>query len=62
MTRPPESAVRQGEPVILVVEDEHADALLILRALKRAGVTYDVRLIDDGERARDYLLGKPPTR
>jgi CheY-like chemotaxis protein len=60
VTRPPESAVRQGEPVILVVEDEHADALLILRALKRAGVTYDVRLIDDGERARDYLLGKPP--
>lgn len=61
MTLPPDT--RRGEtgsPEILLVEDERADALLILRALERCGVDGHIRLIDDGERALDYLIGAPP--
>lgn len=42
---------------ILLVEDEPADAELIQRALKSAGVANPIRLLTDGEAALDYLLG-----
>ncbi len=48
-----------GEPnplEIILVEDERADALLIERALRRAGITGPLTVLTDGERALDYLL------
>lgn len=42
---------------ILLVEDEPADAELIQRALKSAGLANPIRLLTDGEAAVDYLLG-----
>lgn len=51
---------RTGTGQVLLVEDEPADALLIQRALARAGLTSPVRLIEDGEGALDYLLGNAP--
>ncbi|RMF24986.1 MAG: response regulator [Deltaproteobacteria bacterium] len=43
---------------IVLVEDEHADALLVERALRRAGIAGPVTVLTDGERALDDLLGR----
>jgi len=51
----PTPAASVGE--ILLVEDEPADAELIQRALKNAGLVNPIRVLTDGEAALDYLLG-----
>ncbi len=45
---------------ILVAEDDADDALLLCRALTRAGVTAPVVVVRDGQEVLDYLEGKPP--
>jgi CheY-like chemotaxis protein len=45
---------------ILVVEDEAADAELLMTAMKRAGFTNPVRVVENGERAIAYLEGRAP--
>ena len=42
---------------ILVVEDNPADAELMLRALRRANVANPVTVVEDGAEAMDYLFG-----
>jgi CheY-like chemotaxis protein len=43
---------------ILLVEDEPADAELIQRALRSAGLVNPIRVLSDGEAALDFLLGR----
>jgi len=42
---------------ILLVEDSADDALLILRALEKAGAKNAIRVVRDGEAAVNYLAG-----
>jgi two-component system response regulator len=42
---------------ILLVEDNHDDEVLALRALKRAGIPVEVVVTRDGAEALDYLFG-----
>jgi CheY-like chemotaxis protein len=44
------------EASLLLVEDDPGHALLIKKNLQRAGITYDVVVIDDGQKAVDYLF------
>jgi CheY-like chemotaxis protein len=46
-----------GDPVILLVEDNPDDEALTLRALRAAGVRYEVVVARDGVEALDYLFG-----
>lgn len=47
------------QPVtILVVEDDAAHAKLIERNLRRAGISNEIRVIDSGQEALDYLTGR----
>lgn len=41
--------------VLLLVEDDEADQQLVLRAVEEGGVNFDVRIVEDGEEALDYL-------
>lgn len=42
---------------ILLVEDNEDDAFLMKRALRDAGVENDLRVVEDGQQAIDYLQG-----
>ena len=42
---------------ILLVEDNEDDAFFMNRALRDAGITNPVRLVEDGQQAIDYLGG-----
>lgn len=46
-------AVRQ----VLLVEDNHDDVFLLRRAVKTAGVPWNVSVASDGREAMDYLRG-----
>jgi two-component system response regulator len=46
------------EKEILLVEDNTADVLLTLRAMKKAKITNQVVVANDGVEALDYLYGK----
>jgi CheY-like chemotaxis protein len=49
--------VKEGtSTAILLVEDDPGHALLIKKNLRRGGVTEDIILLDDGQKAVDYLL------
>ena len=50
----PESRVAE---IILLVEDDPADAALITRAFERTGVENAIRRVKDGEEALGYLTG-----
>ena len=43
---------------ILLVEDNEDDVFLMKRALKSAGITNPLQVVEDGQRAVDYLAGK----
>jgi len=45
---------------ILLVEDESADAMLVKRALEKAGLDFKLSRLKHGEEAIDYLSGAPP--
>jgi CheY-like chemotaxis protein len=49
-----------SQHVVLLVEDDPNDALLILRAMKKANLVNRVIHVDDGEKAVNYLNGTPP--
>ncbi len=42
---------------ILVVEDEKADAIFIQRAMDKSPINNNLTIVDDGEKALDYLEG-----
>ena len=42
---------------ILLVEDNEDDVFLMTRALKAAKITNPLRVVEDGQRAIDYLMG-----
>ena len=44
-------------PVILLVEDNEDDIFLMKRSLKSAGITNPLCVVEDGQRAIDYLGG-----
>ena len=46
--------------VILLAEDDVNDALLVERALSRAGIHNPIMIVRDGQEAIDYLEGKGP--
>lgn len=52
----------QGDSYILLVEDDPRDVEMTLRALRRHGITEDVRVARDGEEALRALFdpGNPP--
>jgi CheY-like chemotaxis protein len=50
-------SVREGTTTaILLIEDDPGHALLIKKNLRRGGVTEDIIVLDDGQKAVDYLL------
>lgn len=46
-----------SKKTILLVEDEHDDADLLIRAFKKAGVQNPIRHLDNGDKALFYLKG-----
>jgi CheY-like chemotaxis protein len=51
---------QQQRPLILLVEDNPDDADLIAYAFRKAGIAAELRVVDDGEKAVDYLAGTGP--
>jgi len=50
-------SVREGTvTAILLVEDDPGHALLIKKNLRRGGVTEEIIVLDDGQKAVDYLF------
>ncbi len=49
-----------NEVEILIVEDSQDDIELIMRALRKHNLANDVKHIDDGQEALDYLLQQGP--
>lgn len=43
------------QPPILLVEDNEDDRFFMVRALKKAGITRDLRVVRDGREAMEYL-------
>jgi CheY-like chemotaxis protein len=43
--------------VILMVEDEPQDAILVQRQLAHSGLKHDLRIVESGQEAIDYLSG-----
>ena len=46
----------QQPVIILLVEDDPGHALLIEKNLRRAGVSNEIAVLDNGQKAVDYLL------
>jgi len=46
------------QPRILLVEDDRADRERTLEALRRYGLGYEARVVNGGQEALDYLLGR----
>ena len=46
------------KPIVLLVEDEEDDVFFMKRALARASVAVDVRVVEDGKEALAYLRGE----
>jgi CheY-like chemotaxis protein len=49
---------RRDGAIVLLVEDLHADVLLIRRAFTKSGTNVHLRVVGDGETAIDYLAGR----
>lgn len=45
---------------VLLIEDDAADQYLVQRALSNSALPTDLLVIDDGDAALDYLLGRGP--
>lgn len=49
----------EGKPVeVLLVEDLQEDAELSIRALKKNNLVNDIKWVEDGEEALDYIFGR----
>jgi CheY-like chemotaxis protein len=53
-----ETSKKQREATILLVEDNPADQRLTIRAFKNANIKADIRIVNDGQEALDYLERK----
>jgi DNA-binding response OmpR family regulator len=51
------SATNGHSSVVLLVEDEPADALMFSKAMQKAGFSVDIHVSRDGQDAIDYLYG-----
>ncbi len=50
-------SVREGQAAaILLIEDDPGHALLIEKNLRRGGIAYDIMVLDNGQKAVDYLF------
>lgn len=49
-----------NEVQVLIVEDNQEDVELIMRALRKHNLANDVKVIDDGQDALDYLMETGP--
>lgn len=49
---------RRGAATVLLVEDAHADILLVRRAFTKIGTDLGLHVVTDGESAIDYLAGR----
>ncbi len=58
MTKDAPMAAHHDDPHILMVEDDPGHARLIERNLRRAGVTNNILVIDDGYDAVNYFFGE----
>jgi CheY-like chemotaxis protein len=47
-----------SEVEILIIEDSQDDIELIMRVLRKNNLTNEVKVIDDGQEALDFLMGK----
>jgi len=52
--------VKNGPHTILLVEDDPNDVDLLRRAFTKAGVVVCLQVVDDGQKAVDYLAGRGP--
>jgi CheY-like chemotaxis protein len=46
------------KPAILIAEDDSNDAFLLQRILKKVGILNPVQIVEDGEKAINYLRGE----
>ena len=44
-------------PTLLLIEDSEDDVFFLRHALKKAGVPYPMRVVNNGQEAIDYLSG-----
>ena len=44
-------------PIILLIEDDENDVLFLQMALKKAGVTFPLQVVKDGQEALHYISG-----
>jgi two-component system, response regulator len=49
-------------PEVLLVEDREEDATLTIRALKKYNLINDIKWLEDGQHALDYLFGTGPEK
>lgn len=52
--------MKNGPHTILLVEDDPNDVDLLRRAFTKAGVVVCLQVVDDGQKAVDYLAGRGP--
>lgn len=46
--------------ILLLVEDDESDVLFLKRAFEKVGVTIHLEVVEDGQKAVDYLAGNGP--
>ncbi len=51
---------KENQPMLLLVEDDPADAVLIRRSMEKAGIPAQVVHLKDGDEAVAYLSGENP--
>jgi CheY-like chemotaxis protein len=54
--------MKDDEPMLLLVEDDPADAMLITRSMKQAGIEARIVHLKDGDEAVAYLSGELPQK
>ena len=47
--------MREPRVNILLIEDAEPDVFLVREALKNAGLDFELNVLDDGEKAIDYI-------
>ena len=52
--------MKENEPMLLLVEDDPADAVLIQRSIQKAGIPARIVHLKDGDEAVAYLSGESP--
>ena len=50
--------MRPSDVTVLLVEDNSTDALMVRRAFRKANITSPLEVVEDGDKAVDYLTGQ----